>query len=54
MCFGHKVIVMDELREKYPEKFNDSGSMDYKWFEELHWLKERDRKARGVECQSKP
>ncbi len=27
------VIVMDELREQYPEKFNESGSMDYKWFE---------------------
>jgi len=30
---GSKVIVMDELREKFPEKFNESGSMDYKWFE---------------------
>ena len=30
---GHKIIIMDELREKYPEKFNKSGSMDYKWFE---------------------
>jgi hypothetical protein len=28
------LIVMDELREKYPEKFNESGAMDYKWFEE--------------------
>ena len=27
------LIVMDELREKFPEKFNESGSMDYKWFE---------------------
>lgn len=27
------VVVMDELREKYPEKFNESGAMDYKWFE---------------------
>lgn len=27
------VVVMDELREKFPEKFNESGSMDYKWFE---------------------
>lgn len=24
---------MDELREQFPEKFNESGSMDYKWFE---------------------
>ena len=30
---GFPVVVMDDLREKYPEKFNDSGSMDYKWFE---------------------
>jgi hypothetical protein len=27
------VVIMDELREKFPEKFNESGSMDYKWFE---------------------
>jgi hypothetical protein len=27
------VVVMDELRKKYPEKFNASGAMDYKWFE---------------------
>ncbi len=32
--FGEfSVIVMDELREQYPEKFNESGAMDYKWFE---------------------
>jgi len=31
---GFDVIVMDELKEKYPEKFNESGAMDYKWFEE--------------------
>lgn len=28
-----KLVVMDELREKFPEKFNESGAMDYKWFE---------------------
>lgn len=27
------VVVMDELREKYPEKFNASGAMDWEWFE---------------------
>jgi len=27
------LVVMDELREKFPEKFNESGAMDYKWFE---------------------
>lgn len=27
------VVVMDELREKYPEKFNESGAMDWQWFE---------------------
>ena len=31
---GYPVIVMDELREKFPHKFNESGAMDYKWFEE--------------------
>ena len=30
---GQKVIVMDDLREQYPEKFNESGSMNYFWFE---------------------
>ncbi len=30
---GFKVVVMDELRDKYPDKFNESGAMDYKWFE---------------------
>jgi hypothetical protein len=30
---GFKVVIMDELREKHPDKFNESGAMDYKWFE---------------------
>jgi len=30
---GFDVVVMDELRDKYPEKFNESGSMNYEWFE---------------------
>ena len=30
---GFEVVTMDTLREKYPEKFNESGAMDYKWFE---------------------
>ena len=30
---GEPVVIMDELREKFPEKFNESGSMDYTWFE---------------------
>lgn len=30
---GYPVVVMDDLRAKFPEKFNESGSMDYKWFE---------------------
>lgn len=27
------ITVMDDLREQFPEKFNESGGMDYKWFE---------------------
>ena len=27
------LVVMDKLREQYPEKFNESGAMDYTWFE---------------------
>ena len=30
---GFEVVVMDELKSKFPEKFNESGAMDYKWFE---------------------
>jgi hypothetical protein len=30
---GFDVVVMDELKEKYPKKFNESGAMDYGWFE---------------------
>jgi len=29
----YTVVVMDELRDKYPDKFNESGAMDYQWFE---------------------
>lgn len=31
---GEKIIVMDELREQYPERFTETGAMDNKWFEE--------------------
>lgn len=31
---GFQVINMGELKEKNPEMFNESGSMDYKLFEE--------------------
>jgi len=31
---GKAICVMDDLREKFPDKFNESGGMDYKWFEE--------------------
>jgi len=30
---GFKVINMDTLRDKYPDKFNESGLMDWEWFE---------------------
>lgn len=30
---GFPVVIMDELREQYPERFNESGAMDYAWFE---------------------
>ena len=30
---GFGVVVMDDLREQHPEKFNESGAMDYAWFE---------------------
>lgn len=28
-----KVIVMDELREQFPERFTPTGAMDHVWFE---------------------
>lgn len=28
------MIIMDKLKEEYPGKFNESGAMDYKWFEQ--------------------
>ena len=31
---GFDVVIMDELREKYPEKFEESGQMNWKWFEQ--------------------
>lgn len=31
---GFDVVVMDELREKFPERFTETGAMDHKWFEE--------------------
>lgn len=30
---GFDVVVMAELRDKYPDKFNSSGGMNLKWFE---------------------
>ena len=30
---NHELIIMDDLRERYPEKFTESGQMDWKWFE---------------------
>ncbi len=27
------VVDMGELKNMYPDKFNESGAMDYKWFE---------------------
>lgn len=29
----YNIVVMDDLRKKYPEKFTESGAMDFKWFE---------------------
>lgn len=30
---GFSVVVMDDLRKLNPSKFNESGAMDYTWFE---------------------
>lgn len=30
---GFEVVVMDALREKYPERFIEGGQMDWTWFE---------------------
>jgi len=31
---GHQIYVIDTLRERYPEYFNEAGAMDYAYFEE--------------------
>jgi hypothetical protein len=31
---GFQVVVMDDLRTRYPERFTETGAMDHKWFEE--------------------
>lgn len=31
---GFKVIVMDDLRETFPERFTETGAMDHVWFEQ--------------------
>ena len=31
---GFTLVEMDSLREKYPERFNESGAMDWLWFEQ--------------------
>ena len=31
---GKQLIVMDDLREKHPERFTETGAMDHVWFEE--------------------
>jgi hypothetical protein len=31
---GKQIVVMDELRDKHPERFTETGAMDHKWFEE--------------------
>lgn len=30
---GFDVVVMDDLREKHPERFTPTGAMDHVWFE---------------------
>ena len=30
---GHDIVIMDELRDKHPEQFNESGQMNWEWFE---------------------
>jgi len=31
---GFDVVTMDDLREKHPERFTETGAMDHVWFEE--------------------
>ena len=30
---GHDIVIMDELRDKHPEQVNESGQMNWEWFE---------------------
>lgn len=56
---GRKVIVMDDLREKYPERFTETGAMDHKWFEETirpnHFIYvRRDKNSLSFTLQNGP
>lgn len=31
---GQKVVIMDDLRNEFPDRFTETGAMDHKWFEE--------------------
>ena len=30
---GFKVVCLDTLRDEYPDKYDESGEIDWKWFE---------------------
>ncbi len=32
---GEKIVIMDDLREMFPERFGPTGAMDHEWFEKI-------------------
>lgn len=56
---GFPIVVMDELREKHPERFTDTGAMDHKWFEttirpKYHIYIRRDKNSIAFTLQNGP
>jgi hypothetical protein len=56
---GSAVCVMDDLRRLHPERFNESGGMDWRWFEseirqKFHIHLRRDKNSISFTLQNGP
>lgn len=56
---GFELVCMDDLRDLFPEKFNESGGMDWHWFEteirpRKHIYLRRDKNSLSFTLQNGP
>lgn len=56
---GFEVVCMDDLRFLFPEKFNESGAMDWHWFEaeirpRKHIFLRKDKNSLSFTLQNGP